>query len=103
MTTTAPPRTIPLGRPRGARKPPWPVRPASGPIDPSDPCRPTLRLLRWPGAELAVPPGDGSPSILGRLQGWPLELRVWPTRPRDWPDAVRHPSGAWVAVRLLDA
>lgn len=103
--TTRP--TVGRGRPSPQPAPPaWPARPAAGPIDPADPDRPTLRLLRWPGADVAPPrpgPADGSPKVLGRLQGWPLELRIWPRRPAGEPDAVYHPSGVWAAVRLLDA
>lgn len=45
-------------------------------------------------------PSSGDPKILGRVNGFPLELRVWRRRPRV-AEAVYHPSGVWVAVRVL--
>lgn len=60
--------------------------------------RPRLRVVGGESGPLG-PPDDGSPHILGRCDGWPLELRVWRRRP-DEPDAVWHPSGVWVSVRV---
>lgn len=45
--------------------------------------------------------GDGRPRVIGRANGWPLEVRVWTSRPADEPDAIYHESGTWVSVRLL--
>jgi len=50
------------------------------------------------GSPLGSP--TGCPKILGRVNGFPLELRVWRRRPRV-AEAVYHPSGVWVAVRVL--
>lgn len=74
-----------------------------------------LRVLRVPdgadlhlfgadgGGDAAPPSDDGAPAVVARVNGCPLELRAW----RDWPrgvaEAIRHPSGIWVALRLLDA
>ena len=53
-----------------------------------------------PGGGGATGFPTGCPKILGRVNGFPLELRVWRRRPRV-AEAVYHPSGVWVAVRVL--
>lgn len=59
---------------------------------PMDP--PAARSRRKPGDE-------GWPKVIGRSNGWPLEVRVWHQRPRGVADAVYHPSGCWLTVRIL--
>lgn len=73
--------------------------------------RPTLGVFRgddWP----LTPPRrtrpvstsereQGYPKVIGRSNGYPLEVRVWHSRPVGIADAVYHPSGCWLTVRVL--
>jgi hypothetical protein len=43
----------------------------------------------------------GSPSCQFRFDGRPLELRIWPDRPPPGIEAVLHPSGVWVMIRIV--
>lgn len=43
----------------------------------------------------------GHPSVIGRLDGRPVELRVWRTSPPRCGSAIYHPSGIWVCARVL--
>jgi hypothetical protein len=61
---------------------------------------PRLRLFGG-GGEVGPDPADGRPKIIGRCNGYPLELRAWPRRPAGVADAVWHPAGVWVSVRVL--
>lgn len=56
-----------------------------------------------PEPEAEPDESDGVPLVVARANGWPLELRVWRGWPRGVADAIRHPSGIWVALRALDA
>lgn len=71
------------------------------PGDRTDPQRPAARGV-GPDAPTARA-GGGFPAALWRLghERTPLELRVWRDWPKGIPDAVRHPSGIWVALRAL--
>ena len=40
---------------------------------------------------------DGRPTLIGRINGYPLAVRVWPHRPGR-ADAIYHPSGVWIWV-----
>lgn len=71
-------------------------------IDPSEVAGPILRVVG--GVEppkLGLAGSDGRPAVVCRVDGWPLEARVWHHRPAGVPEAVYHPSGVWLAVRLL--
>lgn len=54
-----------------------------------EPARPVLRLVRGGGAPAASARDDGHPAIVGRLQGWPLVVRVWALRPEGVLSPVR--------------
>ena len=45
-------------------------------------------------------PDDGSPSCQWSIDRHPIEVRVWHREP-DGYEAVRHPSGVWMAIRVL--
>jgi hypothetical protein len=44
----------------------------------------------------------GHPSCQFKLAGSPVELRIWPAPPPPGVSAVLHPSGVWVAMRVVD-
>ena len=43
----------------------------------------------------------GSPSCQFRVEGEPIELRIWLEPPPPGTAAVLHPSGVWVAMRVV--
>lgn len=45
------------------------------------------------------PAADGP--VLYRFNGHPVGVWAWPRWPRGVPEAIRHPSGIWVALRAL--
>lgn len=55
------------------------------------------------GRTAPTPESEGHPKVIGRANGWPLEARVWRSRPPGVSDAIWHPTGIWLAVRVLGA
>lgn len=68
------------------------------PLDPPD----SHGGARGPVVARAPSDSGGDPKVIGRVSGYPLEARVWRSRPAATSEAIWHPAGIWLAVRLLD-
>jgi hypothetical protein len=65
---------------------------------------PNLRLVRGGGREAAAawrPEDYGHPSVQHRCDGHPVEIRIWTRRPERVAEAVYHPAGVWICLRVV--